>query len=80
MSFIYLNLSGNICRIDQSIVEECYEFLLLVALASEDGRAKFYEPGVLDLLASHILNLPDGNCFLFSYLFILSLLAFICVL
>ncbi|XP_020090387.1 uncharacterized protein LOC109711650 [Ananas comosus] len=47
--------------IDQSIVEECYEFLLLVALASEDGRAKFYEPGVLDLLASHILNLPDGS-------------------
>nr|CAD1827788.1 unnamed protein product [Ananas comosus var. bracteatus] len=46
---------------DQSIVEECYEFLLLVALASEDGRAKFYEPGVLDLLASHISNLPDGS-------------------
>lgn len=45
---------------DQSVSEECYEFLLLVAAASESGKTSFYEPGVMDMLAPHIYNLQDG--------------------
>ena len=48
------------CRSDQSVSEECYEFLLLVAAASESGKTSFYEPGVMDMLAPHIYNLQDG--------------------
>ncbi|XP_073011060.1 uncharacterized protein [Typha latifolia] len=47
--------------LDQSIIEECYEFLLMVAVASEDGATKFYESGVMDVLAPHISSLPDGS-------------------
>ncbi|KAG6480394.1 hypothetical protein ZIOFF_063894 [Zingiber officinale] len=46
---------------DSSIFEECYEFLLLVAVASDGGVAKFYQPGVFDMLASHITTLNDGT-------------------
>ncbi|XP_042438007.1 uncharacterized protein LOC122023769 isoform X2 [Zingiber officinale] len=46
---------------DPSIFEECYEFLLLVAVASDSGIAKFYQPGVIDMLASHITTLSDGT-------------------
>ncbi|KAJ3695540.1 hypothetical protein LUZ60_000917 [Juncus effusus] len=45
---------------DQSVVEECYEFFLMVCVASQNGVNKFYEPQVIDLLASNISNLPDG--------------------
>ncbi|XP_074562177.1 uncharacterized protein LOC141818612 [Curcuma longa] len=46
---------------DPSIFEECYEFLLLVAVASDSGIAKFYQPGVIDMLGSHISTLSDGT-------------------
>ncbi|CAL9110840.1 unnamed protein product [Musa textilis] len=46
---------------DPFIVEECYEFLLLVASASENGLVKFYESGVMDMLAPHISTLTDGS-------------------
>ncbi|XP_064999513.1 uncharacterized protein LOC135633679 isoform X2 [Musa acuminata AAA Group] len=46
---------------DPFIVEECYEFLLLVAAASENGLVKFYESGVMDMLAPHISTLTDGS-------------------
>ncbi|WOL19402.1 hypothetical protein Cni_G28200 [Canna indica] len=46
---------------DQSILEECYEFLLLVAAASPNGVSKFYEPGVMVMLAPHISTLIDGT-------------------
>ncbi|XP_064954357.1 uncharacterized protein LOC135616812 isoform X2 [Musa acuminata AAA Group] len=46
---------------DPFIVEECYEFLLLVAAASENGLVKFYESGVMGMLAPHISTLTDGS-------------------
>ncbi|RWW07407.1 hypothetical protein GW17_00029212, partial [Ensete ventricosum] len=58
-----LLMTGNILEYlmsDPFIVEECYEFLLLVAAASENGLVKFYEPGVMDMLAPHISTLTDG--------------------
>lgn len=49
-----------LCRPEQSVAEECFEFFLLIAMASEQGTAKFYEPKVMDALASNISTLPDG--------------------
>ncbi|XP_008813496.2 uncharacterized protein LOC103724114 [Phoenix dactylifera] len=46
---------------DPSIFEECYEYLLLVATASENSITKFYEPRVMDMLAPHISTLTDGS-------------------
>ncbi|XP_073101326.1 uncharacterized protein [Elaeis guineensis] len=46
---------------DPSIFEECYEYLLLVATASENSITKFYEPRVMDMLAPHISTLIDGS-------------------
>ncbi|KAJ0961319.1 hypothetical protein J5N97_000725 [Dioscorea zingiberensis] len=46
---------------DSLILEECYEFLLLVAAASENGITIFYKPGVLEMFAPHILGLSDGS-------------------
>ncbi|KAL5559720.1 hypothetical protein UlMin_035931 [Ulmus minor] len=46
-----------------SNLEECYEFLYLVASASEDGVMKLFESGGLKVLASHmyISTFPDGS-------------------
>lgn len=49
-----------LCRPEQSVAEECFEFFLLIAMASEQGTAKFYEPKVMGALASNISTLPDG--------------------
>lgn len=57
LNYFSLNL---FVRSDPFIVEECYEFLLLVAAASENGLVKFYESGVMDMLAPHISTLTDG--------------------
>ncbi|XP_078157932.1 neurochondrin family protein [Carex rostrata] len=46
---------------EQSVAEECFEFLLLIAMASEQGITKFYEPKVMDALASNISTLPDES-------------------
>ncbi|XP_039120804.1 neurochondrin isoform X1 [Dioscorea cayenensis subsp. rotundata] len=46
---------------DPLILEECYEFLLLVAGASENGIIIFYKTGVLEMLAPHIAGLNDGS-------------------
>lgn len=47
--------------VDPSVFEECYEFFYLVAAASENGRMKFLEPGVMDMVAPHIAGLNDGS-------------------
>ncbi|PIA45640.1 hypothetical protein AQUCO_01600098v1 [Aquilegia coerulea] len=44
-----------------SIVDECYEFLFLVATTSEDGLAAFYEFRGMNVLSSHMSSLPDGS-------------------
>ncbi|KAF5176660.1 Neurochondrin, partial [Thalictrum thalictroides] len=44
-----------------SIVDECYEFLFLVATTSEDGLAAFYESGGMNILSSHMSSVPDGS-------------------
>jgi hypothetical protein len=49
-----------LCRPEQSVAEECFEFFLLIAMASEQGINKFYEPKIIDALASSISTLPDG--------------------
>lgn len=49
-----------ICRSDLSVCEECYETLLLIATASEDGFTRLYESGVMRVLDSNISSLPDG--------------------
>lgn len=46
--------------LDETIIEECYEFLLLVATASQNGKNSFYEPGVMEMLASHVSIAKDG--------------------
>ncbi|XP_020241641.1 neurochondrin isoform X2 [Asparagus officinalis] len=46
---------------DQSVAEECYEFLLLVAGASEKGKSSFYQPGVFDMLAPHVYSLQNDS-------------------
>ncbi|XP_077238016.1 neurochondrin family protein [Tasmannia lanceolata] len=57
-----------------SIFEECYEFLLLVATASEDGLTTLYESGAIKVLASHISTMPDGSLLLELALRLLQLL------
>ncbi|KAL5698436.1 hypothetical protein ACHQM5_029470 [Ranunculus cassubicifolius] len=44
-----------------SVIDECYEFLFLVATTSEEGLAAFYQSGGINVLASHISSLPDGS-------------------
>ncbi|PON71297.1 Neurochondrin [Parasponia andersonii] len=44
-----------------SVLEECYEFLYLVSLASEDGVLKLYQSGGMKVLASHMSTFPDGS-------------------
>ncbi|KAJ3698977.1 hypothetical protein LUZ61_002682 [Rhynchospora tenuis] len=46
---------------EQSVAEECFEFFLLIAVATEQGLAKFYEPKVMDALALSISTLPDDS-------------------
>ncbi|XP_058067486.1 uncharacterized protein LOC131216895 isoform X3 [Magnolia sinica] len=48
-------------RSGPSISEECYEFLLLVATASEDGLTTLYESGAMNVLTACISTLPDGS-------------------
>ncbi|KAG8656828.1 hypothetical protein MANES_03G012200v8 [Manihot esculenta] len=43
------------------VLEECYEFLYLVTLSSEDGAIMLYEYGGMKLLASQMCALPDGS-------------------
>ncbi|CAK9143344.1 unnamed protein product [Ilex paraguariensis] len=44
-----------------SVIEECYEFLVLVSTACEDGIKTFYESGGMNMLASQMSTLPDGS-------------------
>ncbi|XP_062220605.1 uncharacterized protein LOC133920008 [Phragmites australis] len=46
---------------DPAIIEECFELLSLIAIASEDGAYKFCEPGVMDMIFLQIASLPDGS-------------------
>jgi hypothetical protein len=46
---------------DLAITEECFELLSLIAIASEDGAYKFFEPGVIDMIFLQILCLTDGS-------------------
>ncbi|CAN6239156.1 unnamed protein product [Urochloa humidicola] len=47
--------------VDPAIIEECFELLSLIAIASEDGAYKFCEPGVIDMIFLQISSLPDGS-------------------
>lgn len=47
--------------LDPSIFEECYEFLLLVASASENAITQIIESGSIQPLAQHISYLHDGS-------------------
>ncbi|KAK9130530.1 hypothetical protein Sjap_011017 [Stephania japonica] len=44
-----------------SVIEESYEFLFLVVVASEEGQQTFYEAGGISMLASNMPSLPDGS-------------------
>ncbi|KZV57873.1 neurochondrin-like [Dorcoceras hygrometricum] len=44
-----------------SILEECYEFLLLVSTAHEDGAITLFKSGGMTVLASQMPNLQDGS-------------------
>ncbi|KAK7393742.1 hypothetical protein VNO78_22306 [Psophocarpus tetragonolobus] len=44
-----------------SVLEECYEFLYLVSVASESGMVRFCESGGLKILASQMCSLQDGS-------------------
>eukprot|EP00268_Persea_americana_P036404 TRINITY_DN3588_c0_g1_i9.p1 TRINITY_DN3588_c0_g1~~TRINITY_DN3588_c0_g1_i9.p1 ORF type:complete len:639 (+),score=109.43 TRINITY_DN3588_c0_g1_i9:169-2085(+) len=43
-----------------SFCDECYEFLFLVATASEDGLTTLYYSGALSVFAPHCSTLPNG--------------------
>lgn len=51
------------CRSSSSLSEECYEFLFLVTNAHEDGVMTLFESGGMNVLASQMPILPDGNQF-----------------
>lgn len=55
--FFSLNCSSD----DLSLTEECYEFLFLVTAAQEDGAVTFYRSGGMNVLASQMPALSDGN-------------------
>ncbi|KAJ8433311.1 LOW QUALITY PROTEIN: hypothetical protein Cgig2_012879 [Carnegiea gigantea] len=44
-----------------SLLEDCYELLLLISSASERGVATFFECGGLKLLATHLSSFSDGS-------------------
>ncbi|KAK9098445.1 hypothetical protein Syun_025490 [Stephania yunnanensis] len=44
-----------------SVIEESYEFLFLVVVASEEGQQTFYEAGGISMLASNMPSLSDGS-------------------
>ncbi|KAK2973342.1 hypothetical protein RJ640_015097, partial [Escallonia rubra] len=43
------------------LLEECYEFLLLVSTANDDGVITLYKSGGLNVLATHMSTFPDGS-------------------
>ena len=51
------------CRSNLSLTEQCFEFLFLVTTAQEDGAMTFYRSGGMNVLASQMHALPDGNQF-----------------
>lgn len=52
------------CRSDDlSLIEQCYEFLFLVTAVQEDGAVTFYRSGGINVLASQMPALSDGNQF-----------------
>ncbi|XP_073133310.1 uncharacterized protein [Henckelia pumila] len=46
---------------NSSIFEECYEFLLLVSTAHEDGAITLFKSGGMNVLASQMPTLQDGS-------------------
>lgn len=44
-----------------SVIEDCYEFVYLVANTHEDGVRALYDSGSMQLLASQLSTLPDGS-------------------
>ncbi|XP_073055242.1 uncharacterized protein [Primulina eburnea] len=48
-------------RSNSSIFEECYEFLLLVSTAHEDGAITLFKSGGMNVLASQMPTLQDGS-------------------
>ncbi|KAK3003110.1 hypothetical protein RJ639_019792 [Escallonia herrerae] len=43
------------------LLEECYEFLLLVSTANDDGVRTLYKSGGMNVLATHMSTFPDGS-------------------
>lgn len=54
-------ISKNTHRAGLPFCEECYEFLFLVANASEDGLTTLYESRPISVIAPHVSTLPDGS-------------------
>ncbi|XP_049933380.1 uncharacterized protein LOC116253108 isoform X2 [Nymphaea colorata] len=48
-------------RSDPSLIVECYECLLLIGSASQDGPRMLFDSGAITVLSSHISILPDGT-------------------
>lgn len=48
------------CRPGASVIEECFEFLYLVTMASGDGVTTLYECGGMRVLVFQMSTLPDG--------------------
>ncbi|XP_049933383.1 uncharacterized protein LOC116253108 isoform X5 [Nymphaea colorata] len=48
-------------RSDPSLIVECYECLLLIGSASQDGPRMLFDSGAITVLSSHISILPDGS-------------------
>ncbi|XP_073301479.1 uncharacterized protein [Primulina huaijiensis] len=48
-------------RSNSTIFEECYEFLILVSTAHEDGAITLFKSGGMNVLASQLPTLQDGS-------------------
>lgn len=57
------NLSDSLFRSVPAVAKECYEFLYLVAAASEEGLTAFYERHGLTIIASDMSSFNDGMKF-----------------
>lgn len=57
------DLGDSLFRSVPAVAEECYEFLYLVAAASDDGLTAFYERHGLKIIASDMSSFTNGMKF-----------------
>ncbi|KAK1314336.1 hypothetical protein QJS10_CPA06g02295 [Acorus calamus] len=69
---LVLDVMSNIS--DLSLLEESYEFLVLVAMASEDGVIALHESGAMKVFATQVSTLPDGSQSMEFFMRILQLM------